>query len=84
MESERETSPWSFFWLRKYMRISFSIHRGGPGARALRRIGRESAGPAGAFLHSFRGIAMAVGRIAEAIVKDERAVLPVSAVLDGQ
>lgn len=27
---------------------------------------------------------MAVGRIAEAIVKDERAVLPVSAVLDGQ
>ena len=25
MESDRETSPWSFFWLRKYMRISFAI-----------------------------------------------------------
>ncbi|MCI9460480.1 MAG: L-lactate dehydrogenase [Oscillibacter sp.] len=33
---------------------------------------------------TYYGIAMAVGRIAEAIVKDERAVLPVSAVLDGQ
>ena len=30
------------------------------------------------------GIAMAVGRIAEAIVKDERAVLPVSVALNGQ
>ena len=30
------------------------------------------------------GIAMAVGRIAECIVKDEHAVLPVSAVLEGQ
>ena len=30
------------------------------------------------------GIAMAVGRIAACIVKDERAVLPVSAVLEGQ
>ena len=30
------------------------------------------------------GIAMAVGRIAECVVKDERAVLPVSCVLEGQ
>ena len=30
------------------------------------------------------GIAMAVGRIAECIVKDEHAVLPISVVLDGQ
>ena len=33
---------------------------------------------------TYYGIAMAVGRIAEAIVKDEHAVLPISAVLDGQ
>ena len=33
---------------------------------------------------TYYGIAMAVGRIAECIVKDEHAVLPVSAVLDGQ
>ncbi len=33
---------------------------------------------------TYYGIAMAVGRIAESIIKDERAVLPVSAVLDGQ
>ena len=33
---------------------------------------------------TYYGIAMAVGRIAECIVKDERAVLPISVVLDGQ
>jgi len=33
---------------------------------------------------TYYGIAMAVGRIAEAIVKDEHAVLPVSAVLEGE
>ena len=33
---------------------------------------------------TYYGIAMAVGRIAACIVKDERAVLPVSVVLDGQ
>ena len=33
---------------------------------------------------TYYGIAMAVGRIAECIVKDEHAVLPVSVVLDGQ
>lgn len=33
---------------------------------------------------TYYGIAMAVGRIAEAIVKDEHAVLPVSVVLEGQ
>ena len=33
---------------------------------------------------TYYGIAMAVGRIAEAIVRDEKAVLPVSAVLEGQ
>lgn len=33
---------------------------------------------------TYYGIAMAVARIAECIVKDERAVLPVSTVLDGQ
>jgi len=33
---------------------------------------------------TYYGIAMAVGRIAECIVKDERAVLPVSVVLEGQ
>ena len=33
---------------------------------------------------TYYGIAMAVGRIAEAIVRDEHAVLPISAVLEGQ
>ena len=33
---------------------------------------------------TYYGIAMAVGRIAECIVKDEHSVLPVSVVLDGQ
>ena len=33
---------------------------------------------------TYYGIAMAVGRIAECIVKNEHAVLPVSVVLDGQ
>ena len=33
---------------------------------------------------TYYGIAMAVGRIAECIVKDEHAVLPISVVLDGQ
>ena len=33
---------------------------------------------------TYYGIAMAVGRIAECIVKDEHAVLPVSAVLEGE
>lgn len=33
---------------------------------------------------TYYGIAMAVGRIAECIVKDEHAVLPISAVLEGQ
>ena len=33
---------------------------------------------------TYYGIAMAAGRIAECIVKDEHSVLPVSAVLDGQ
>ena len=33
---------------------------------------------------TYYGIAMAVGRIAECIVKDERAVLPVSVVLEGE
>ena len=33
---------------------------------------------------TYYGIAMAVGRIAECIVKDERAVLPISVVLEGQ
>ena len=33
---------------------------------------------------TYYGIAMAVGRIAEAVVKDEHAVLPVSAVLEGE
>lgn len=33
---------------------------------------------------TYYGIAMAVGRIAEAIVKDEHTVLPVSVVLDGE
>ena len=33
---------------------------------------------------TYYGIAMAVGRIAECILKDERAVLPVSVVLGGQ
>lgn len=33
---------------------------------------------------TYYGIAMAVGRIADSIVKDERAVLPVSVVLEGQ
>ena len=33
---------------------------------------------------TYYGIAMAVGRIAQCIVRDERAVLPVSAVLNGQ
>ena len=36
------------------------------------------------FRSTYYGIAMAVGRIAEAIVKDEHAVLPVSVVLEGQ
>ena len=33
---------------------------------------------------TYYGIAMAVGRIAEGIVRDEHAVLPVSVVLDGE
>ena len=33
---------------------------------------------------TYYGIAMAVGRIAECIVKDERSVLPISVVLEGQ
>ena len=33
---------------------------------------------------TYYGIAMSVGRIAEAIVRDEHAVLPISAVLEGQ
>ena len=33
---------------------------------------------------TYYGIAMAVGRIAQAIVKDEHAVLPISVVLEGQ
>lgn len=33
---------------------------------------------------TYYGIAMAVGRIAECILKDERSVLPVSAILEGQ
>jgi L-lactate dehydrogenase len=32
----------------------------------------------------YYGIAMAVGRIAESLVKDEHAVLPVSVVLEGE
>ena len=27
MESDRDTSPWSFFWLRKYISTSFSMQR---------------------------------------------------------
>ena len=33
---------------------------------------------------TYYGIAMAVARIADSIVKDERAVLPVSAILEGE
>ena len=33
---------------------------------------------------TYYGIAMAVGRIAECIVKDEHAVLPISVVLEGE
>ena len=52
------------------------------------RLYREVQGSADAIIRrkgaTYYGIAMAVGRIAECIVKDEHAVLPVSAVLEGE
>lgn len=52
------------------------------------RLYQEVRGSAGEIIQrkgaTYYGIAMAVGRIAEAIVEDEHAVLPVSAVLDRQ
>ena len=49
--------------------------------REIRDSAQEIIGRKGA---TYYGIAMAVGRIAECIVKDEHAVLPVSAVLKGE
>lgn len=52
------------------------------------RLYRDVQGSADAIIRrkgaTYYGIAMAVGRIAECIVKDEHAVLPVSAVLEGE
>ena len=52
------------------------------------RLYREVQGSADAIIRrkgaTYYGIAMAVGRIAECIVRDEHAVLPVSAVLEGE
>lgn len=58
------------------------------GPEERERLYREIQGSANAIIErkgaTYYGIAMAVGRIAECIVKDEHAVLPISVVLEGE
>ena len=85
---DSELAVWSSANISSIDLDRFCQLRGRPDRAGLDRIYREVRDSAYEIIHrkgaTYYGIAMAVTRIAECIVRDERAMLPVSVLLQGQ
>ena len=85
---DSELAVWSSANISSIDLDRFCQLRGRPDRAGLDRIYREVRDSAYEIIRrkgaTYYGIAMAVGRIAQCILRDEKAVLPISAVLEGQ